>query len=357
MSDHDRARAAQLLKGLRQSRGWSWADLARVLRDTADRVGVTSLRGRQISSIQRTIARWESKSDHTAPGERYQILLVHIYACAAVSGIGTGAEPGLAALFEALRHFNTPEQRISQLAELATRLAATDGHVSPGPQALTASEALSARLLDESSLADLKQSVAVINSQVGTVSFARLQVQVSPILQACRQLRSDGAMGEFALVAVQTCSLAARLAFETGDDETARLLYEEAGDVAPDRGRRAEVRISYAMATMHGIGDIGAAREIARGAVSDAHHGASYAIRARAHAVHAETRARDGQPEQARIALDRAWKSAEQIPAGDRTSFSADRLAGFDGLCALFAGNAPRAHDQLNVAASTLTSP
>ena len=329
-----------------------------MLRDTADRVGVTSLRGRQISSIQRTIARWESNTNHTAPGERYQVLLVHVYACRAVSGTGTGAEPDLATLFEALRHFNTPEQRISQLAELATQLAAADSDVSPSPPSLPASEALGLKR-DESSLAELRQSVAVINSQVGTVSFARLQVQVSPILQACRQLRSDGPMDEFALAAVETCSLAARLAFETGDDDTARLLYEEAGDVAHTiggRGRRAAVRISYAMATMHGIGDIGAAREIARGGVNDAHHSAGYAIRARAHAVHAETCARDGQPEQARIALERAWKSAEQIPAGDRTSFSTDRLAGFDGLCALFAGDALRAHDQLEAAVNTLIS-
>jgi len=53
---------AVLLRRLREARGWSWSDLARALRDTARRVNVSSPAQRQVASIQRTVARWESKS-------------------------------------------------------------------------------------------------------------------------------------------------------------------------------------------------------------------------------------------------------------------------------------------------------
>ena len=63
-----------MLRQLRESRGWSWSDLARALRDTARRLAVTSLMHRQVASIQRTVARWESITDRTSPGDRYQFL-------------------------------------------------------------------------------------------------------------------------------------------------------------------------------------------------------------------------------------------------------------------------------------------
>lgn len=80
MTTADRAAAAALLRQLRESRGWSWNDLAAALRDIARRLSVTSLAQRQLASIQRTIARWESPIGSTSPGERYQFLLAHLYA-------------------------------------------------------------------------------------------------------------------------------------------------------------------------------------------------------------------------------------------------------------------------------------
>ena len=63
-----------LLRRLREGRGWSWADLARALRDTARQRAVTSLMDRQVASIQRAVARWESVSDRTSPSDRYQFI-------------------------------------------------------------------------------------------------------------------------------------------------------------------------------------------------------------------------------------------------------------------------------------------
>lgn len=70
----------RLLRQLRERRGWSWTDLARGLRDTARQLAVTSLMNRQVASIQRTVARWESLTSRTSPGDRYQFLLAHLYA-------------------------------------------------------------------------------------------------------------------------------------------------------------------------------------------------------------------------------------------------------------------------------------
>ena len=109
------------------------------------------------------------------------------------------------------------------------------------------------------------------------------------------------------------------------------------------------------MVTLHATDDLEAARTIARAATVDAHRGSSYAIRARAHAVHAEICARAGQTREAAVALDRAWKTVEQLTVDDpHAGFNADRLSGFDGLCALHAGDAGQAHNKLDRSVSAL---
>jgi hypothetical protein len=67
---NDRETEARLLRQLREARGLSWADLVRGLRDTARQLAVTSLMHRLVASIQRTVARWESLTDRTSPGDR-----------------------------------------------------------------------------------------------------------------------------------------------------------------------------------------------------------------------------------------------------------------------------------------------
>jgi hypothetical protein len=82
----------------------------------------------------------------------------------------------------------------------------------------------------------------------------------------------------------------------------------------------------------------------------------SHAIRARAHAVHAEVQARAGNSTNAAIALDRARKTIEQLSVGDPfAAFNADRVSGFEGLCALYSGQAHRADDLLTRSLSGLT--
>lgn len=135
-------------------------------------------------------------------------------------------------------------------------------------------------------------------------------------------------------------------------------LYAEATRVAgrlPDRSHRAAVQTSRTMVTLHATNDPTAARTIARAATADAHRGSSYAIRAHAHAVHAEICARAGQATQAATALDRAWKTVDQLTVDDpHGGFNANRLNGFDGLCALHAGDADRAHTSLDRSVTAL---
>ncbi|PWW64566.1 hypothetical protein DFQ13_103540 [Actinokineospora spheciospongiae] len=201
----------------------------------------------------------------------------------------------------------------------------------------------------------LRESVTVIDKQVGSVPFARLQLQLAPAIETCRQvLRLDHAspQGELVSLAIDAYALGGRLAFETRDDETAMALYADATEVAgrlDDRSRRAVVRTSHAMVTLHATNDLEAAQKIAHAATVDAHRGASYAIRARAHAVHAEICARASQTVDAATALERAWKTVDKLTVDDpRGGFTADRLNGFDGLCALHTGDARRAHDHLD---------
>jgi hypothetical protein len=111
---------------------------------------------------------------------------------------------------------------------------------------------------------------------------------------------------------------------------------------------------------LHYSGDISEATvarfcSIARSATHGAHHGHSYAIRARTQAVHAEICARAGQISEAGRALEQAWKTVEQLSIDDPfAGFDADRLSGFDGLCALHTGDPNHAQDSLSRSVATL---
>lgn len=125
-----------------------------------------------------------------------------------------------------------------------------------------------------------------------------------------------------------------------------------------DKSHRAAIRTSHAMVVLHGTNDLETARKIARGATIDAHAGESRAVRARAHAVHAEICARWGHHADARAALDRAAKTAAEVAADDpHGTFKAGHLSGFDGLCALHTGEASRANDHLDRSLGMLGEP
>lgn len=196
--------------------------------------------------------------------------------------------------------------------------------------------------LDHDLLTHLGGAVTTVNGQVGSTPFVRLQLLLAPIVETCRQLiQTDqpGPREELLLLTTDAYALAARPAFETRDDDAAMSLHREASDVAGrlgDRSHLAAVHASHAMVTLRATDDLEAARTIAKAATVDAHRGASYAIRARAHAVHAEICARAGQAGQAQAALDRAWKTVDQLGLDDpHGGFNTDRLNGFEGLCAL----------------------
>ncbi|WP_345428384.1 hypothetical protein [Actinoallomurus vinaceus] len=78
MTSPERTRAAQRLRTLRLGRGWSLLDQARALRDAARRLRMPTVAQARLSTIQRTIARWENEA--VRPGERYQLLLARVYA-------------------------------------------------------------------------------------------------------------------------------------------------------------------------------------------------------------------------------------------------------------------------------------
>jgi transcriptional regulator with XRE-family HTH domain len=322
------------LRRLRESRGWSWADLARALRDTARDLGMVSPASLPVSSIQRTVARWESATDRTKPGDRYQYLLARIYSKTLTGTSALGPDSDFAKLLDALRDFGTSPQRIDRLVDSVTH-----ANVSSQPTSTQPTE----ELVDH-----LAVTVADLNQQVGSTPFVRLQLLLAPVLQTCRKLLNQPLpTTELLMLATDAYALAARLAFETRDDEAAMTLYRDAESTAArllDRSRLAAVRTSHTMVTLHATDDLNAALQLARAATVDAHRGSSHAIRARAHAVHAEVQARAGNSTNAAIALDRARKTIEQLSVGDPfAAFNADRVSGFEGLCALYSGQAHRA--------------
>jgi hypothetical protein len=74
----DRPEWTGVLVGLRQGRGWSQADLARALQQEAARARIHQVAGVARASIVRSIIRWEN--DGVKPDNRYQLLLVRVYA-------------------------------------------------------------------------------------------------------------------------------------------------------------------------------------------------------------------------------------------------------------------------------------
>jgi hypothetical protein len=89
--------------------------------------------------------------------------------------------------------------------------------------------------------------------------------------------------------------------------------------------------------------------------VGDAHLGFSSEVRARAHAGYAEICARGGRKDEARAALDRARTSLDSDV--ERRGFSAGRLDGFDGLCALYREAPERAVEYLTRSLADLEEP
>ncbi|MFI8438647.1 hypothetical protein ACIGJO_33930 [Streptomyces sp. NPDC079020] len=361
-----RAAGALALKRLRHSRGYSLADVARAISQLAEDLHHRRLPA--VSSVQRSVARWESTAP-TLPDERYQLLLAHLYARTPAGQMAVGTGSDLAELLGALLDLGESETRIAALRTALVRTATDTGGMlallAPGMQARLSTALADPGRADEGIAAGLAAVVADANAQVGAVPMVRLQLLLAPVVDACRQLQAESlpepVAGQLREVAVAACTLAGRLAFETRDAEASRSLYAAATAQAGQLGdpwRRAAVHMSHALVTLYSSPDLADTRLLVDQAVRAARHGDSARVRARAHALQAEVAARAGLERQAHAALGLAWYDIEDQgvdPSG--SSFGAGHLRGFEGVCELYVGDPERAHDRFAASADALTAP
>ncbi|MGW5657484.1 hypothetical protein [Streptomyces humi] len=368
MSAYDRPVGAATLKRLRLARGWSLAGLARAIIAKAAELGQPL--DVSVASVQRTVARWETGKGPILPGDRYQLLLAHLYARTADGQTSLGAGSDFAELFDALGYLGESERRLDELRTLLVKTA-TDGGggllalLGPSTQLALSTALADPSRLDEEVLAAMCLAVGDVNGQVGSVPFVRVQLLLAPIVESCRRLL-DAAVPEPLLpslraVAAQAYTLAGRAAFETRDDEASRALYAEAtaaGGISSP-WRRAVVHMSHALVTLYSTPGIEAAQRLVDAAVRDARAGESVTVRARAHALQAEIAARAGAERHARAALALAWYDMDSDRDGDPapTLFSHAHLRGFEGVTSLYVGDPAEAHDYFARSAEALKAP
>ncbi|MGW8374250.1 hypothetical protein [Streptomyces sp. ODS28] len=369
MSERDRQFGAAALKRLRLSRGWSLAGAARAIVDSAGELGQPL--EASAASVQRSVARWESATCGILPGDRYQLLLAYIYARTPGGQYNLGAGSDFAELFDALALLGAGSKQLRELRALCVRTVTDDGTgllalLGPTTQSLMSAALADPSRTDEALVAGLREVVADVNQQVGSVPFARLQLLLAPVVESCRRLLNgpvhDGMLYELRSTAAQAYTLAGRLAFETRDDGASKALYGAATEVAgqlDDSWRRAVVRMSHALVTLYSTPGIDAARHLIDDAVRDARAGGSVIVRARAHALQAEIAARAGAARHAQAALSLARYDMDGDQEGDPSfsSFSPAHLRGFEGLCELYVGDPAVAHETFAHSARALTAP
>ncbi|MFF5264249.1 multiprotein-bridging factor 1 family protein [Actinomadura viridis] len=359
--------AAEQLRRLRTARGWSWDQLAVRLRDLARNLRFSRIGSNSVTSIKRTIARWEAGKSR--PGEQYQMLLAHAYARTPLGAVELGPGSDFHELLDVLATFGIDRARVDEVAS-SVAATATDGGMNPlaflgAPlraelgAALARPDAVDIPLIDA-----LGAAGDAVNHQIGSVPFVRLHLAQAAIVDACRHLMTGNqpppVRARLRQVAGAAYALAARLAFETRDDAAALTLYKDAVNTSDpaEPSRRALIRSSQTMVVYYSTGDVGRARAIADAAVADARRGESVLMRARAHALQAEMAARgDGSQRHAHAALHLACHDLEGDTSGDPLSgvFSKGRLRGFEGVCGIFLGEAEAAEQLLARSATALT--
>lgn len=368
MNVHGRLAGARALKALRHRRGLSLAGMARALLDQADSLKQSRSAFPSVAGVQRSVARWESGKCPVLPGERYQLLLAHVYAQTPAGEIALGRGSDFSELLEALSLLGEGEGRLRELRDTAVRVVSDRGGLlallAPGARSLLSDALADPSQADEGLNAALDGLVADVNEQVGSVPFVRLQLLLSPAVEVCRRLLDGGVpdpvLPALRVTATSAYTLAGRLAFETRDDVSCRHFYaeatREAGSLEP--WRRASVHMSHALTTLYSRPGLEEARQLADAAVREARRGDSRAVRGRAHALQAEIAARGGQQRHAQTALRLAWYDMEANREGDPSpsSFSAEHLRGFEGVCELSGGDPALAHDRFAATAAALTS-
>ncbi|MEU3289880.1 hypothetical protein [Streptomyces longwoodensis] len=369
MSAHDRLVGAATLKRLRLARGWSLADTARAIIGQAAELGQPL--DASLASVQRSVARWESSTGPILPGERYQLLLAHLYARGTDGHTSLGAGSDFGELLDALAHLGESERRLAELRTLLVRTT-TDGGggllalLGPSTQLALSGALADPSRLDEQLLDGLRLAVDDVNRQVGSLPFVRVQLLLAPIVESCRRLLDapvpEPLLPHLRSVAARAYTLAGRAAFETRDDAASRALYAEATAAAGAIGapwQRAVVHMSHALVTLYSTPGLDAAQQLVDAAVRDARAGQSTTVRARAHALQAEIAARAGREQHARAALALAWYDMDTDHEGDPagTSFTPAHLRGFEGVTSLYVGDPAVAHDEFARSAAALQAP
>ena len=368
MSVWDRQHGAATLKRLRLSRGWSLAEAARALARAAEKLGQPL--EASTASVQRSVARWESPRSVTVPGDRYQLLLAHLYARTPFGQYNLGAGGDFAELLDALAHLGADSGQLRELRALCVRTATNDGTgllalLGQTTQHLMMDALTDPSRTDETLVDGLRAVIADVDQQVGSTPFVRLQLLLAPVVETCRRLLNgtvrEEVVHDLRSTAAQAYTLAGRLAFETRDDGAARALYDAATQAAgclADPWRRAVVNMSHALVTLYSTPGIEGARRLVDEAVRNARAGGSVTVRARAHALQAEVAARAGAARHAQAALSLAWYDMDRDREGDpsTTGFSPAHLQGFEGLCELYAGDPGVAHQTFARSAEALTA-
>lgn len=343
----DRRDGRRQLRRLRENRGWSWTDEARAIRAMARRLGVDRLSQGAASSVRRSIARWESEATSgTAPDERYQWVLAHLYAERdGRFDVGPGSE--FLRLMSAFLSLRVSPDRIAELHDAVISWA--EYH---GKPAMSFGQALS----DESAVAEAFVCLSAITERIGRVPFVRSQLAVAPLVNALDRTATTGAGPDVHLLAARAFAVAGRLAFETHDDDQARAYYAAAlshSGSLPDRWLSASTHTSLAMIAMHRGDGLGSAEDLAKRAVRAALAGSSMTARARAFAVQAEVAARRSLTGLAAASLRQARTYAVRVSPDDPAGigFDSARLSGFVGLHCLLVGRTAEAIAYLREAA------
>ncbi|RNG38044.1 hypothetical protein EEJ42_01925 [Streptomyces botrytidirepellens] len=298
-------------------------------------------------------------------------MLAHLYARARDGHTTLGPGSDFAELLDALAHLGAGQTHLHELRALLIRTATDDGTgllalLGPTTRLSMAAALADPALADDELLGGLRTAVADVNAQVGSLPFARLQLLLAPVTESCQRLLASGVpkplLPGLHTIAAQAYTLAGRLAFETRDDHASRALYAAATNAAgllEDRWRRAVVHMSHALVTLYSPPGLDAARALVDAAVREARRGDSIPVRARAHALQAEIAARSDAERHAQTALSLAWYDLDRAVDSDPspTSFSADHLRGFEGLCELYVGDAAAAHDSFARSAKALGAP
>ncbi|WP_420032189.1 helix-turn-helix domain-containing protein [Streptomyces sp. cg28] len=363
---NERTSGAAALKRLRERRCLSLSKLARALLASASTLHLSHMP--TTASVQRSVSRWEAGS--SVPDLRYQLLLAHVYARTAAGQVSLGAGSDFATLLDALALLGESERRIADVRTDIIRAVTDQGGASilalltPGAQDALATAMADPSRTDEVACAALASTVANVNAEVGSLPFVRLQLLLSPAVEACRRLLAGPVPAELLpqlrSTAVAASTLAGRLAFETRDDAASRALYAEAtaqaGQLA-EPWRQAGVHMSHALVTLYSQDGLEQPRTLVDAAVRAARSGDSVLVRARAHALQAEIAARAGLERQTDAALSLSWYDMESDHAGDPSpsSFTAGHLRGFEGVCQLWVGDPERAHDQFSRSAEALS--